>query len=81
MASSRPRVETTASASAMRLRQSPFQHAAENLQSVQFLGAHRQGSQFVHVDLQARHGGALETDISNGEKPDISTLRLHLHRL
>jgi hypothetical protein len=42
----------------LRLRQPPLQHAAEDLQSVQLFGAHRQGSRIVHVGLQARHGGA-----------------------
>jgi len=38
--------------------QPPLQQAPKNLQSVQLSGTHRQGSLFVHVDLQARHNGA-----------------------
>jgi hypothetical protein len=40
----------------LRLSQPALQHAAQNLQSVQLLGAHRQASRIVHVDLPTRHG-------------------------
>jgi hypothetical protein len=65
--------------SGQRLGQPPHQHAAEYIQKVQFFGAHRQGSQFVHVDLQTRHGGAWKPTLAKStETVNDSLIENHL---